>query len=130
MQKLQKEAQIILEQRRVRCDLELHLEASLNDEDLKRMESLARAEGIDREARYMKLFADFQTQKTHLVRALSDVRDMRKELEVNEAERARMGAANKSLEVCAATSGGNTTGVQSLLAVAINCFGSVCMQSL
>jgi hypothetical protein len=109
VQELQKRAQDLVEQRRVQCDLELLLEAGLNEADLKRMESLARVEGCDREARYMKLFADFQTQKTHLVRALAEARDLRRELESNEAERARMAAAIKSLEVCVLTSDSKAT---------------------
>ena len=99
VQKARREAEAHLEQRRVENDLELLLEANLNQEDLDRLEAAARADGEERGARYMKLFADYQAQKTHLARAVADARDARRDAERAEAARAKLEASVAALEV-------------------------------
>lgn len=80
-----------MEQRRAKLDLELLLEASLNAEDVERAQGDGAAAVAERDRRFMKLFADYQLQKTHLARALTDARAadrMRQDAE-REAERLR-----------------------------------------
>lgn len=81
----------MLEQRRARLELELLLETSLNAEDVERAQGDGKAAVAERDRRFMKLFADYQLQKTHLARALTDSRSsdrMRQDAE-REAERLR-----------------------------------------
>eukprot|EP00892_Ulva_mutabilis_P006187 jgi/Ulvmu1/3940/UM018_0163.1 len=91
MQKLQSDAGAVLEQWRARLELELLLEASLNAEDVERAQGDGEAAVAERDRRFMKLFADYQLQKTHLARALTDTRAadrMRQDAE-READRLR-----------------------------------------
>ena len=62
MQRLQADAGAVLEQRRVQSDLELLLEARLNEDDLEECNRRMRADAVERDERYMKLFADFQVR--------------------------------------------------------------------
>jgi hypothetical protein len=96
---LKDDAGSVLEQRRVQSDLELLLEARLNEEDLDRCNAKMRAEAADRDARYMRLFADFQMQKTHLARAMGDLRALQLRKDELEGDKGLMTSAIKLLEV-------------------------------
>lgn len=100
LQKLQSDAGAVMEQRRAQLDLELVLEASLNAEDIERAQEDSATAVAERDRRFMKLFADYQLQKTHLARALTDTRAadrMRQDAE-RDAERLRCEIAK--LQVC------------------------------
>lgn len=116
LQKLQSDAGAVMEQRRARLDLELVLEASLNAEDIERAQEDSAATVAERDRRFMKLFADYQLQKTHLARALTDTRAadrMRQDAE-RDAERLRSDIAKLQVRLRSAArtlreiSAGNT----------------------
>lgn len=99
MQKLQTDAGAVLEQRRATLDLEVLLEASLNDEDIERTRKNAQAVLAERDRRFMKLFADYQLQKTHIARALVEAKTAERRREEAERESQRLASKVDSLEV-------------------------------
>jgi hypothetical protein len=99
VQKLQTDAGAVMEQRRAMLDLELVLEASINDEDLARARADAAATLDDRDQRFMRLFQAFQLQKTHLARSLADLRAGQKEKEALEEDTRKLRKRILELEV-------------------------------
>lgn len=98
-QKLQTDAGAVLEQRRAKLDLEVLLEASLNDEDIERTRKNAQAVLAERDRRFMKLFADYQLQKTHIARAIVDTKTADHRREEAEREAQRLQSKVERLEV-------------------------------
>ena len=98
LQQLQTDAAAVLDQRRVQSDLELLLEARLNEDDLSRANARMREDVAERDARYLKLFADFQMQKTHLARSHGEARDAARQAEVLQRERAELQRRVRLLE--------------------------------
>lgn len=99
MQKLQTDAGAVLEQRRAMLDLEVLLEASLNDEDIERTRKNAQAVLAERDRRFMKLFADHQLQKTHIARAIVEAKTSERRREEAERESQRLASKVDRLEV-------------------------------
>ena len=89
----------VLEQRRAKLDLEVLLEASLNDEDIERTRKNAQAVLAERDRRFMKLFADYQLQKTHIARAIVDTKTADRRREEAEREAQRLQSKVERLEV-------------------------------
>lgn len=101
MQKLQSDAGAVMEQRRAQLDLELVLEATLNAEDIERAEDDRAAALAERDRRFMKLFADYQLQKTHLARALTDARAADRSRQDAERDAERLRSEISKLQVAA-----------------------------
>ena len=99
LQQLKEDAKSVLDQRRVQSDLELLLEARLNDDDLERTKGRLKSELTERDARYMKLFADFQVQKSYLAKTMSELRKSALEKEALTKEMKQLRDHTKLLEV-------------------------------
>jgi hypothetical protein len=99
VQKLQSDAGAVLEQRQAKLDLELLLEASLNDEDVVRTRKNTSMVLEERNQRFMKLFADFQLQKTHIARTVVGAKAADKRREDAERESKRLALKVDRLEV-------------------------------
>ena len=99
LQQLKEDAKSVLDQRRVQSDLELLLEARLNDDDLERTKGRLKSELTERDARYMKLFADFQVQKSYLAKTMSELRKSALEKEGLMKEMKQLRDHTKLLEV-------------------------------
>lgn len=99
MQKLQTDAGAVLEQRRAMLDLEVLLEASLNDEDIERTRKNAQAVLEERDRRFMKLFADYQLQKTHIAKAVVEAKNAERRRDDAEREMQRLSTKVGRLEV-------------------------------
>lgn len=80
-------------------DLEVLLEASLNDEDIERTRKNAQAVLAERDRRFMKLFADYQLQKTHIARSIVDAKTAERRREEAEREAHRLASKVDRLEV-------------------------------
>jgi hypothetical protein len=98
VQKLAQDAGAVLEQQRAQSDLEMLLEARLNEDDLEKANARMCADATERDARYMKLFEDFQMQMTHLARAHGEARAERARADGLEADKAKLADAVKRLE--------------------------------
>jgi hypothetical protein len=99
MQKLQTDAGAVMEQHRAMLNLEMLLEASMNDEDIERTRKNAEAVLAERESRFMKLFADYQLQKTHIARAIVDAKTADRRRDEAEREAKRLAVKVERLEV-------------------------------
>lgn len=99
MWQLRDDARIVLDQRKVQTDLELLLEARLNEDGLDQATHKLTGELSEHNRQYMKLFADHHIQKTHLANSSGENRKLKLEMEHMTREKEAMSAQIKYLEV-------------------------------